>query len=110
LVHLFFVVLGPGKEIRNPQGNHPISAGIWVFLDLLCSGGAKEKIKKLVFITCFFPWKSQGKNLVFGLIARKMAYYYQEFTRKLPVFDPEPGSRTFAFGNYQEATRNLTRP
>jgi hypothetical protein len=34
-----------------------------------------------------------------------MRYYYQEFTRKLPVFDPEPGS-----GNYQEATMNPPHP
>ena len=40
-----------------------------------------------------------------GLIEHKMAYYYQEFTRNLLDFDPEPGS-----GNYQEATRNSVRP
>jgi hypothetical protein len=30
------------KKNRNPPGNHPISAGIWAFLDLRCSGDAKE--------------------------------------------------------------------
>jgi hypothetical protein len=37
---------GPGKEIRNPPGNYPISAEIWVLIDLWCSAEAKEKIKK----------------------------------------------------------------
>jgi hypothetical protein len=52
----------------------------------------------------FYFLKIPGKNIVFVLIARKMAYYYQEFTRKLQDFYPEPGS-----GNYQEATRNSVR-
>jgi hypothetical protein len=50
-----------------------------------------------------FSENSLGKPF-FGLIARTMAYYYQEFTRKLLDFNPEPGS-----GNYQEATRNSVR-
>ena len=48
----------------------------------------------------FLFFENPSKNLVFGLITRKMTYYYQEFTRKLPVlpgFDPKPGS-----GNYQQ--------
>jgi hypothetical protein len=33
-----------------------------------------------------------------------MTYYYQEFTRKLPVFDPKPGP-----GNYQEVTHSFDK-
>jgi hypothetical protein len=29
----------------NPPENHPISADIWAFLDLWCSGEAREKNK-----------------------------------------------------------------
>jgi hypothetical protein len=32
-----------GKKPRNPPVNHPISEEMLVFLDLWCSGEAKEK-------------------------------------------------------------------
>ena len=48
---------GPGKEIRNSRGNHPISARIWVFLDLWCSGEAKGKKPPPNFSFPFFFWK-----------------------------------------------------
>jgi hypothetical protein len=31
------------QKKRNPPGNHPISAGIWFFIDMLCSVVSKEK-------------------------------------------------------------------
>jgi hypothetical protein len=75
------------KKVGNPPGKHPISAGIWVFLDLWCSGEAKEKKKNLIFHFLFLcSLEILGGNLVLSLLTRKLTYYYQEFTRKLPGF------------------------
>jgi hypothetical protein len=53
---------GQGKKIRNPPGNHPVLAEMWVLLDLWCSGEAKEKKKKKKkILSCFFFLKSQFK-------------------------------------------------
>jgi hypothetical protein len=61
----------------------PLSVVLW-------SGSGKGKEKKTtIFISDFYFWKSQGN---FDLITRKMTYYYQEITRKLPDFDLEFGS------------------
>jgi len=41
------ITIPPGTREKNmnPPENHPISADIWAFLDLWCSGEAREKNK-----------------------------------------------------------------
>jgi hypothetical protein len=67
------------------------------------SGEAKEKKKTQNFNFLFFSGNPR-LNLIFGLITRKVAYYYRDFTKKLQDFDQERG-----YGNYQETTRNSVR-
>jgi hypothetical protein len=76
---------GTRKKIRNQPGNHQVSAEMWVFLGLCCSGEAKEKKKKeKKSFPVFFG--NPSKKSRFCLVKIKMASCYQEFTRGTTCF------------------------
>jgi hypothetical protein len=66
---------GSRNKIENPPGNHPISAGILLFLDLWCSGNANEKKKMILFFREKIPFfilisrthkRTEGRAPVWG--------------------------------------------
>jgi hypothetical protein len=89
----------PGKKTETYQEIARLQKEYGPFL--ICRALVwQRKSKKYEFKLSIFQ-KIPGKNLAFGLMARKMAYYYLKFTRKLPNFDTESAS-----GNHQEAPGN----
>jgi hypothetical protein len=60
---------------------------------LNCGALLRQKRRKKYIITNFLFYLKISGKLFFGLMTRKMAYYYKEFTRKLPDFDPESARR-----------------